>query len=158
MANLYEISAQILDCIDVETGEVVDVERVAALEMALDEKVENIALWIKNLMADAEAYKREKESFAYKQKVAENKIKSLKEYLGGYLAGNKWKSDRVSISFRKSQSVEVDLQRLMAFDGADKFLRYKEPDADKTAIKEALKNGDVIPGCALVENQSIQIK
>ena len=60
MANLYEISQEMLACIDAETGEIIDIEKLSTLAMERDTKIKNIALWIKNLTADMEAYKREK--------------------------------------------------------------------------------------------------
>ena len=33
MANLYDINSEILSCIDAETGEIIDVERLQALQM-----------------------------------------------------------------------------------------------------------------------------
>lgn len=38
------------------------------------------------------------------------------------------------------------------------FLRYKEPEINKTAVKEALKAGEKIPGAELGRTQSIIIK
>ena len=64
MATLYEIDAGILSCIDVETGEVLDPEKLEALQMEREEKIESVALWYKNLCSDAEAYKAEKQAFA----------------------------------------------------------------------------------------------
>ena len=40
----------------------------------------------------------------------------------------------------------------------ENYLRYKEPEADKTAIKEALKAGKTVAGATLVENTSVIIK
>ena len=76
--NLYEIDAEILGCVDVETGEIFDIDKFEELSMARDAKVENICLWIKNLKAEVEALKAEKDSFAQRQKSAENKMESLK--------------------------------------------------------------------------------
>lgn len=157
--NLYEIENEILSCVDMETGEVIDVEKLDALTMERDRKIENLALWVKNLEADAKAYKEEKESFAQKQKGAENKAKSLKEYLSNFLSGAAYKSTKVNISFRASKSVDVfDMDALMRYDDCDSYLKYADPTADKTAIKEAINNGVEIPGCRIVENQNIQIK
>ena len=58
--NLYEINEALYGCVDEETGEIIDAEKLEALSLAFDEKVENIALWIKNLLADAAAIKAEK--------------------------------------------------------------------------------------------------
>lgn len=156
--NLYEIEKEIMSCVDMETGEIIDCEKLDAMTMERDQKIENIALWVKNLEADAKAYKEEKDSFAQKQKAAENKAKSLKEYLSRFLAGTTYKSTKVNIGFRKSESVDVfSLESLIEYGNAD-YLKYKEPEADKTAIKAALKSGANIPGCILVESNNIQIK
>ena len=79
--NLYEIDNAILECVDMETGEIVDTEKLAALQMERDQKIENIGCWIKNLNADAKALKEEKDNLAARQKAVENKAASLKEYL-----------------------------------------------------------------------------
>lgn len=158
MSNLYEIEQEIMSCVDMETGEIIDFEKLDALTIERDSKIENLALWVKNLEADAQAYKEEKDSFAQKQKVAENKAKSIKEYLSRYLAGNAFKSTRVNVGFRKSESVDVFSMDALIKYGNDDYLKYKDPEADKTAIKAALKAGANIPGCILVEKQNIQIK
>ena len=65
--NLYEINAALEqayeEAVDPETGEIIENEAYKAidgLQMALEEKTENVLLWIKNLQADAEALKKEK--------------------------------------------------------------------------------------------------
>lgn len=159
MATLYEIEQEILSCIDEETGEVIDFEKLDALALERDRKIENIALWIKNLEADAKAFKEEKDSFAQKQKAAESRANSLKAYLKSYLAGTTYKSNKVNISFRSSKAAEVyDLDALMRYDDCDSFLKYKDPEPDKTAIKKAIDEGIELPGCRIVENSNIQIK
>ena len=111
--NLYEIDQEIMNCVDMETGEIIDPARLNELQMDRDTKIENIACWIKNLYADAEAFKTEKQSFADRQKAAENKAESLKKYLTNYLAGQKFSTPKVAISFRKTSSVNVtDISQL----------------------------------------------
>ena len=90
--NLFEIDNEIMNCIDEETGEVIDIEKLDDLQMQREEKIENICLWIKNLKAEAEALKEEKDNFAKRQKAAENKAESLKQYIESYLNGEKYKS------------------------------------------------------------------
>ena len=154
MNSLYEINEAILNCVDMETGEIIDEERLNELQMAFDCKVENIALWIKDLLAEAEAVKTEKNNLAKRQQVCENKAKSLKEYLSKFLAGEKFKTSKVSISYRKSESVEVeDITKL-----DDDYLKYSEPAVDKAKVKKALKDGVELEGVKLVENNNIQIK
>ena len=152
--NLYEIDAEILNCVDVETGEIFDIDRFEELAMTRDAKIENICLWIKNLKAQAEALKVEKDSFAQRQKAVETKMESLKRYITGYLEGAKFESAKVKVSFRKSEAVEI-------MEGAvipDEYLRFKEPEVNKTELKNALKKGVHIAGVSIVESQNIQIK
>lgn len=152
--TLYEIDEEIMNCVDEETGEIIDAEKLAALQLASSDKIEGIALWIKNLLSDADQIKAEEKKLADRRKVCENKAQNLKEYLSGYLAGDKFKSPRVSISYRKSESVDVlDIRAI-----PDDFLRYKDPEPDKTAIKKALKAGREVKGATLVTNHNMLIK
>lgn len=152
--TLYKINQEILNCLDLETGEIIDAERLDALEMEKHDKIENVACWIKELKAEAEALKAEKMAFAERQKVAENKAESLKKYLAYALKGQAFKTTRASVTFRKSQSVDIpDIYKL-----DENYLRYKEPEADKTAIKEAIKAGQTVKGATLIENTSVIIK
>lgn len=154
MATLYEIDEEILNCVDMETGEIIDAEKLEQLQLARDDKVEGIALWIKNLLSDADAIKSEEEKLAQRRKVNENKAKNLKEYLSKFLGGQKFKTPKVSISYRKSESVEVtDISKL-----DDDYLKFAEPTVDKTKVKKALKTGTILQGVVLVENQNIQIR
>lgn len=157
MATLYDLAVELANFkldIDEETGEVLNADELDNLQMARDEKIEGICLWIKNLKADAAAYKAEKDSFAKKQKAAENKAEALRNYIQYILAGEKFKTNRVAISYRKSDQIECP--DIAAVD--DDYLRYKEPELDKAKIKKALKNGIEVKGCTLVERQNMQIR
>ncbi|WP_242992377.1 siphovirus Gp157 family protein [Faecalicatena contorta] len=137
-----------------ETGEIIDAEKLAQLQMDFDVKVENVALWIKNLLSDAEAIKAEKLKLAERQTVCENKAKNLKEYLSGFLGGQKFSTPKVNITYRKSEAVNVfDISGL-----PEEYLKIADPTADKTKIKKALKEGTELVGVELVVNQNIQIK
>lgn len=152
--KLYEIDSAILDCVDEETGEIFDIERFDALSIERDAKIENIALWIKNLRAEAEALKEEKDNFAKRQKAAETKMESLKRYLEGYLEGTPFCTTKVKVSFRKSESVDYD----DVYKIPDDFIKFKEPEVKKAELKKALKDGMKFEGVRLVEKQNIQIK
>lgn len=152
--NLYEIDSEILGCVDITTGEIFDEDKFESLVMEREKKVENICLWIKNLKAEIEALKAEKDAFAKRQKSAENKMESLKRYITGYLDGTPFESAKVKVSFRKSESIEIEEGTIIP----DEYLRFKEPEVNKTDLKNALKAGIHIQGVQLVENQNIQIK
>jgi len=157
--NLYEINQEIdraiQNCIDPETGEILDdTSELDALTLARDEKIENIACYIKNLKADAEAIRTEEKKLAERRKTCENRAEWLKKYLANNLQGEKFKSPRVAVSWRRSQAVVVEDIRKLPED----YLRYKDPEPDKTAIKDAIKKGFDVEGAELVDNLSMVIK
>ena len=157
--TIYEINEQILNCIDPETGEIIDIDKLNELELEKDAKIENVACWIKELKAEAEAIKAEKLALAERQKVAENKAESLKKWLAFALNGEKFKTAKCSVSFRKSEVVEITdegLNNLMK--EHDELLTYKAPEPNKKAIKDALKDGLNVEGVQLVQNTSTIIK
>lgn len=154
MADLYEIAADMLALVDPESGEILDFDRFEALSMERDTKIENMALWYKDLVSDAAQYKEEKDKFAEREKAAKNKAESLKRYLDTILSGEKFQTTRVRVGYRASEKLIVD--DLSALD--DSFLRYKEPEADKEAIKTALAAGQTVPGCHIEKTNNISIK
>lgn len=151
--NLYEIDREILACIDYETGEILDSQRLEMLEMEKEKKIENIGLWIKNLEAEAEALKKEKDAFAAREKSAKNKADQLKKYLESALCGQKFQTTKCAISFRASTTLEMSENAEIP----EKFRKYSF-DLDKAKMKEALKNGANYKGFWLQKNQKIQIK
>lgn len=157
--TIYEIDQAIMRCVDLETGEIIDTEKLDKLQMEKEKKLENVACWIKDLKAEAEALKNEKLALAERQRVAENKAESLKKWLAYALQGEKFKTTKCAISFRESEAVEVTdegLNNLMK--EHDELLTYKAPEPNKTAIKQALKDGLNVAGVQLVQNTSTIIK
>jgi hypothetical protein len=142
-----------------ETGEVIDAEKLDALNMERDAKIENVVLWIKDLKAEAEAIKAEKLALAERQKVAENKAESLKKWIAYALDGQKFSTAKCAVSFRNTESVEVTEEGLKALmNDHDELLTYKAPEPNKKAIKDAIKDGLSVAGVQLVQNVSTIIK
>lgn len=155
MASLYEIDQEILNCIDMETGEILDFEKLSELQMAREIKLENVALWIKNLNSDMAAYKAEIDNFKQRYDAAKNKAESLKEWLTRVLEGQKMVTPKVQVTFRKSESIQIADEALIP----DEYIKQKiETSPDKVAIKEAIKSGKNVAGCELVTNTNISIK
>lgn len=160
--TLYEIAEAIAKCVkinedqavDTETGEIIDIEALESLEMERDQKIENIACWIKNLNSDAEQIRQEELKLAARRKACTNKADSLKNYLQMFLDGQKWKSPKVAISYRKSEVVDCQNLELVP----EIYLKFKDPELDKVGIKKAIKAGEEIAGCSLVEKQSMVLK
>ena len=77
MASLYEINQSMLDCVDMETGEF-DEERLHALQMERDAKIDNIIKWKINLDAYEKALAERENVFAARRKATHNLIERLK--------------------------------------------------------------------------------
>ena len=155
--NLYDIEYEITNCVDSETGEIIDEKRLDALQMERQKKIENILLWIKNLKSEAGAIREEEKKLADRRQSDEKKAESLTQYVQNVLNGEKFKTSRVVVSYRKSEAVIVDDLQLMQ-ETCDEYLKYKDPEPDKAKIKAALKDGITVPGCHLEERQNITIK
>lgn len=156
--TLFEINKAILEFdyeIDEETGEILNAEALDALQLAREDKIEGVGLWIKNLQAEAEAVKKEKDAMAERQRRLEKKAESLKDYLAYALQGEKFSTPRIAMSWRKSESVLIPDEALLD----DRFVNItmiKKPD--KKLIKDTLKAGREVPGAELVTKQNLQIK
>lgn len=68
--------------------------------------------------------------------------------------GEKIKTSKVAIGWRKSESVQINAEAFLP----DEYLTYKEPEPNKVAIKKALKAGTLIDGATLVTTNNIQIE
>ena len=155
MANIYEINQSILECLDAETGEIIDPERLDALLMEKDQKIEGVVCWIKNLVSDADAIKAEKDALAEREAKCRKKADDLKNWLANVLEGQKFITAKCAVSFRKSTKLEIVDAESIPKEFMVETVTTK-PDAN--AIKALLKSGQEVSGCALVENNNIQIK
>ena len=157
--NLYQIDAELQiafeSMIDPETGEITgDPAVLDNLQIARDAKIENTACYIKNLLAEAEAIKAEVKKLTALARACENHADSLKKYLAHSLQGEDFKTAKTAITWRKSEAVNITC----IADIPVEYCRIKAPEPDKTAIKKALKAGEVIEGAELVTNLNMQIK
>ena len=156
--TLFDIDKALMDFeleVDEETGEILNAEELDALQMAREDKIEGVGLWIKNLEAEAAAVKAEKDAMADRQKRLEKKAESLKKYLGYALNGEKFSTPKIALSWRRSESVVITDEALLP-DNCLNVTIVKKPD--KKVIKDALKAGKEIMGAELVEKQNLQIK
>jgi hypothetical protein len=163
MRALYDIDQDILDCVDMETGEILDTERLDALQMEREAKLEGVALWIKDMKAEATAVKEEADKLNARKKALDNKIEGLKEWLLHALDGEKLKTPRCNVYQTRSQRVAVaDEGKLIGFlktlKEPERFLRFPEPELRKDEIKKALKEDYEIPGARLETTESVVIK
>ena len=162
--TLYEIDQKIdemiANAIDPETGEIlVTDEEINALQMEREQKIENIALYIKNQEAMVSAIREEEKALASRRRTCENRVERLKEYLKTALAGNRFQTAKCDIRFRKTSVVEIGDGFIdWAEKNREDLLRYKLPEVDKTAVAKALKNGDIVPFTGITEKMGVTIK
>ena len=160
--KLYEIDQAILALVDPETGEILDYEAFSDLKMAREEKIEGMALWCKNLDAEAAAIKAEEAALAERRKPLERKTENLKKYITEILAGDKFATARVACTFRKSKSVEIpdEAAFIQAMQESQhwEYLKFSKPTVNRTEITNAIKAGKDVPGAQLVEKHNLSIK
>ena len=136
------------------------------IEQEFEDKAENVAAYIKSLKAEADDLKEEEAALNRRRKVKENQIDRLKDYLlHSMMTINRTKIDtpKAKLSIRNNaESVQFDDEeqfiRLCLARGQDDYLRYKDPELNKTAVKKALQSGREIDGARLIRTQSLIIK
>ena len=163
MRALYEIDQAILECVDPETGEIFNPEQLDALQMEREQKLEGVALWVKDLRAEADAVKAEADKLNARKRALDNKVTALKSWLLIAMDGGKLKTPRCNVYPTHSQRVAVaDEKKLIEFlqtlEDPEKFLTFKDPELRKDEIKKALKDGTIIPGAELETTESVVIK
>jgi hypothetical protein len=152
-----ELEALLNASIDRETGEVLGeaIDAIEALEMARDEKALAVAAYIVGQRAEAEAVKAQAKHLAERAAKHSRHADALEGYLRAHIPeGHKLRDDRVEIGWRRSEAVEVDVEPLNL---PLEFCRVTYAAA-KPEIKAALKAGQDVHGCRLVQRVSLQVR
>ena len=161
--SLYELDTKIKGCIqldaehvvDTEDGEIFDLQQFEALQMERDAKVEGLACYIKNKLAEAEAIYAEINVLSYRAGAMKKEAERCKAYLAGALYGEKFETPRCKITWRKSEVCNV----LSMEEIPDEYKRTKVTvDADNKAIKKAIKGGMEIPGAEVIQKLNMTLK
>lgn len=167
--NLYKIDETIKTIIeqgyvfDEETGEVFFTsDDLDGLEMKLEEKVNNIIGYIKDLDIQASNMKAVKDDYASREKSYKSKSKNLKNYLDNFMVRNKKTKMEVEngiASYRKSSSVDIYDDNVL-----EKYIRENDEYAKivysprKDEIKKAIQSGKTIPGAVILDKNNLSIK
>lgn len=130
-----------------------------AINDALEDKADNIAVWIDDLTNAAKRKKAKADEWKESAKEDLKKADSLKHYLIqelNYAGKKKMETDRFLLNTRNNNpSTVIDDEKLIP----DTFKTTKVTElVDKTAIKEAIKAGKDVPGAHLQASKSITIK
>lgn len=168
--TLYDIDAQIaaLDgaaeddmLIEAETGELISVSQALdALRMEREAKLENVACWVKNLSAEADAIREEENRLIKRRKAAETKAANLKAWLLSAMTRedgttDRLKTGRVAISVKRNPPSTVVDDALLPSTYKVAKITYQ---ANKELIKRELLSGGEVPGAHLEYGRSVIIK
>lgn len=160
---IFEIDADILSCIDTETGEILDLTKLEELNMEREKKIENVVLYIKQLQGEAELIKQEEKALKERREQKEKRAEGFATWLKQTLRNTAFETAKVAVSFRKSTACEIpgcelDIIEALEKNGYDDCVKYGTPEIKKDKIKNLLMQGVFIPGAELVERQNMQIK
>ena len=168
--RLYEIAQVLIDLRrDIEEGNIPEeaiADTLECVELALEDKADNIACWIKNLNAETAAIKAEEDKLKERRQAKEREAERLQRYLADMLtmAGvDKVETARNKITFRKNPPKVVIADEAAFIKWAQDnekgyFLNYGKPSISKTNVKDALDRGEAIPGATVASSVNIQIK
>ena len=165
MSKIYEITNDYLQIMAMLEDSDLDPQALAdtmeGIEGEFEIKAENYAKVMKNLEGDILAIKTEIDRLTAKKKALENNIKNMKSTLQTAMettGKTKFKTELFSFNIQKSApAVVIDLEDMSKL--PSQFIKQRDIEADKTAIKEALKRGENLDGIAHFEqSESLRIK
>ena len=164
MANLYELTNDYYDLMreyefseDDQRAEVL--QRIYGLQDTISDKAEAYARIIRNLKADAEAYKAEAQRLTAKQRAAESAIDGLKSRLLD--AMNAIGADEIKTTIGKWR-VQMNPASCQVIDDSAVPAEYHIPQPDKIDRNSILKHfkttGELLPGVEITQTAGIRFR
>ena len=156
--TLYELTdnyQQLLDMADEADPQAFE-DTLEALQDEINHKAENLAKVIRTYEAEAKALEEEKKRLESRISARKNKVQRLKDYLKDNLekAGmQKAKGKTFTVWVQDSEKVHVSDESAIP----EQYFVMKR-QLSKTAIKEAIENGQQVAGAEIVKNKSIRIR
>jgi len=159
IADQYLVDLQKLQ--EMEIDEQTFADTLEGLSGDLEVKATNVAMFVRNLEASAEAIKAAEKQMAERRKALEAKADRIRQYLLDNM--NRTGITKIDcpyfvLSVRKNPpAVEVLNQDMIP----DEYFDIPEPPAptlNKNRLKEDLKAGVVVEGAKLMAGQSLSIK
>jgi hypothetical protein len=159
MSSIYELTADYMQIMEMMENPDLDPQALAdtfeGIDGALEDKADSYAKVRKNLESDVEGLDNEIRRLTSRKKAIENNIKRMNKVLLTTMittGKTKFKTDLFSFGIQKnapSVVIDTDINNLPT-----EFLKFREPEVDKTKLKEALKNGEDLEGFAHLEQTS----
>lgn len=158
--NLYELTeayAQVQELLN-ESDDVSIIDTLDSLDEAIDVKVDNTVRVLKNLQAQVDAIKAERDRLYTRQKVLANNIDAIKERL----------VNAMDIAGKKT--IDTGLFKVTAREGVgtvviaeeeaipSEFVKPPKIEFDKMAIKKALASGEIVYGAFIEKKKTLSIR
>jgi hypothetical protein len=161
MIALYEIGSEYRSVLTWDIDSELDAEALCQLlgeiEARFEDKAAAVVAFIRNVDAEAEAYKQEEDRLKEHRVRLEKRSANLKKYLEIEMRGcgfDELKTGLAHLKFVKNPwSVDIE-------PGADipnQYLRFRDPEPDKAALKTALERGEEIEGVRLTQTERLRI-
>ena len=157
MASLYDMTKQTGELYELlQNDEIDETVYLDTIEAMTAEKLEGYCQIIRQLSADEEMFKAEIDRLTKRKKVCENAQLRLKKRMVDFFEASgidKLSAGTFKISTAVTQAVNITDESIIPVE-----FKIAQPDKiDKTAIKTALRTGDV-PGAEIVFNKGVRIR
>lgn len=159
LADEYVTAAQSLADLDLPDEVIADT--LEGMAGAVEVKATNVAMFVRNLEASAEAIKAAEYEMATRRKAIEARAKRIRQYLQDQMTRtgiSKIECPYFKLAIRDNPpAVVIDAEDQIP----QEFMRQPEtppPSPDKKAIADALKAGKEVTGAHLERGQRLEIK
>lgn len=146
---------------DPETDEQILADTMEGIEGELEDKAQNYAIIIQELQSEAYKVKAEIDRLQLRKKSLENNIQRMKDSLEKAMRATdklKFKTELYSFSIRKNPPSVVLADNFDINEVDAEYIKFADPELDKTKVKEALKAGTELGWARLESKESLSIK
>ncbi len=159
LGDVYLVDLSKLEELDLDEQTVADT--LEGLSGELEVKATNVAMFVRNLEASAEAIKGAEAQMAARRKAIENRAGRIRQYLKDNMERTgilKIEGPHFALTIKKNPpAVHVEAPELVPAE----YMKQQPPPPpawDKNAVKDALKAGKDVPGCRLEQGTRLEIK
>ena len=164
LSTLYELSAgfnNIMDLVEDETMDLDALEQgLQSIECSLEEKCLNGIGLIKSLEIQRDGMKCEAKRLNDRSRVLDNRIQSIKDWYRVNLESmgkSKVNADRGTMAIQKNPpALKIDDESKIPASFLDVVPEHYEMAKDR--IREAIKNGEIVPGAHMEQGKSLRIR
>lgn len=165
MAKLFDLTNEYMYISELMEDPEADVESVneylKAWEVDFTNCAESIAKVITINKGNVKLLQEEEKRLQARRKALENKVEALTSYLEGSMKATglkKFKTPLYSFGIQKNPERVVLSPEATIYTVPAKYLKILDPEINKTAIKEALKSGEVLDFAHLEQSESLRIR